>query len=169
MNTYSDLKEEVQYRLHDALDGEKINRDEGVPLSVPHMIGVTSINAIHTHHAEEGTLLDPHEEFWNEYEEEVNTPNGALRRVKEAISDLREDRVFELREIHGEDSPIVLCVVEPVDGYPDNEWKSPCPECGRTVDTQPDLELTSSSGYISLLIDCDCGFSGAYETTLPRL
>lgn len=171
MNTMKDLRREVQQRLHETLDGKEIDMLEGPTPRLPHMLGITSIGAIHTRHTEDGTLLDPSSEFWQDYEEEINTKGKAERKIESAVRSLKEDNLFRMTYPHGEEADIVYCEVEPVDGQTDDDniLKSPCPKCGTTLHTSPTLELNTGSGHIKLSVNCDdCGFAGVYETHLQR-
>lgn len=114
-NTMTDLHREVQHRLYETIDDREMNMVEGPKPRIPHMLGITSMNAIHTRYAEEDTLLDPDHQFWQEYEDEINTKSAATRRIESAIRSLKQDNIFEITYPHGEESDIVYCEVEPVE------------------------------------------------------
>ena len=172
-NTMKDLRREVQKRLHNTLDGKEIDMMKGVTPETPHMIGVTSLNAIHTHHSEDGTLLDPTIEFWQEYEEAVNTKSKAEEKIQSAIRSLKEDDVFSMTYPYGEEADIVYCEIDPVERKESTSntiLKSPCPKCGTEIQTSPLLELGTGSGFIKVSVDCEeCDFSGSYQTVLHKV
>ena len=170
MNTMKDLRREVRQRLHESLDGKEIDMMEGVTPELPHMLGITSINAIHTHHSESGTLLDAQSEFWQNYEEDVNTTSKAKRKIESAIRSLKEDDLFTMTYPYGEEADIVYCEVEPVEEQTDPHiLQTSCPNCQTNLEPEPSLDLTTSSGHITLAVDCsDCDFAALYETNLHR-
>lgn len=171
MNTMKDLRREVRQRLYETLDGKEFDMMEGVTPRIPHMLGITSMNAIHTRHSEEGTLLDPHSEFWQSYEEEINTKSKAERKIESAIRSLKEDDLFSMTYPYGEEADIVYCEVEPVEEQTtDGIIETPCPECGTILYTSPILSLTTGPGNIKVSVSCDkCNFSAVYETVLHRV
>jgi predicted nucleic-acid-binding Zn-ribbon protein len=174
MNTMKDLRREVRERLHDTLDGKEIDMMDGPTPRLPHMIGVTSLGAIHTHHSEDGTLFDPDHEFWQEYEEEVNTPGKCKRKIESAVRSLKEDDIFRMTYPYGEEADIVYCEVTPTDNSidvePNHTLQTSCPECETELHPSPSLDLHTGSGRIKVSVNCDeCEFSAMYEATMHRL
>jgi hypothetical protein len=170
MNTMDDLHREVQKRLHESLDGKEIDMEEGPLPRVPHMLGITSLGAIHTRHAEKGTLLDPRHQFWDEYEEDVNAPSEVERKIETAIRSLKADGLFSITYPHGEDSDLVYCEAEPIEREePSTTLQTTCPKCDTELYPSPLLDLHTHSGHIKVSVDCgECDFAADYETTLER-
>lgn len=170
-NDMEDLRREVQRRLYETLHGKEIDMMEGVTPHIPHMLGITSLNAIHTHHSEEGTLLDPSSDFWENYEEDIETKSAAARKIQTAIRSLKDDGLFEMTWPYGKEADIAYCEVEPVDNQDtDILIESPCPECGEILDPEPSLNITTGSGHLKLSVKCDeCQFTATYGTAIYRL
>jgi len=164
------LRQEVQKRLHETLDGRRFDLMEWSP-RLPNMLGICPIKATCSPEDKRGTLLDPNIGFWNKYEgRDVFTKRHAEEEVQSAITSLKEDGLFRLTYPYGEEGDIVYCEVEPVERNDASiQIESPCPECGAELDTSPNLELTTGSGYLNISVECrDCSFAGEYETTMYR-
>lgn len=93
-NRLSDLRVEVADRMREAMHGKLLDEGEDPP-ELPHMIGVTELDEAHQPSNEEGTILDPTHEFWNDYYKEVDTMRHTYGEVKTAIETLGKDGTFE--------------------------------------------------------------------------
>ncbi len=175
-NTMKDLRRAVQARLHETLDGKELDMMEGITPKIPHMLGITSLNAVHTHYSEDGTLLDPTSDFWQNYEEDVNTKSGCHRKIESAIRSLKKDGLMNVTYPYGVEADIIYCEVEPVDDKTSitdtlgTTIESSCPECGTDLNPSPLLDLYSGSAQLKVSVKCEaCEFSASYGTTLHKL
>lgn len=171
-NTMEDLRREVQYRLHDTLHGREIDMMEGIKPRLPHMLGITSLNAIHTDYAEDGTLLDPSNRFWQEYHEPVETRTTCRKKIETAIRSLKEDDLFRMTYPYGEEADIIYCEVEPPEGSASaiERLETTCAECGTTLNTEPDLREEAGHYSLYLSLDCEaCSFNQVRKAPLHRV
>lgn len=138
-NTMEDLRKEVATRLRETLHGREIDTmEKGMP-EIEHMIGVVPIGAISTKECEKGTILDPHTDFWNDYEEDVKTKGKVKDKIATAMQSLEDDGTFDISWPYGEDGGIAY--VE-VDEYEDrsNSMTTECRECGAIIPFEETVE-----------------------------
>lgn len=167
MNTMKELKETVATRMHNTLDGREIDMIKQMRPELPHMLGITEIGEVHDHGNEDGTLLDPNHEFWDEYEDDVQTKRAVARKIETAIKLLRDEGRVRMEYPYGEEAEVIY--VE-VDKPQLTTMKTPCRNCGTPLSAEPILTLDTDSYYISLSLDCDeCEFTGTFRTELSQL
>ncbi len=172
-----DLCDSVGNRMHIALDGREIDMGQNVKPSLPHMLGITAIGRVHDPTKEEGTLLDPSIEFWQEYnngrdeQDIVETKRQVREKIETAIRLLQEENVVNMKMPYGENSDLVYVSV-------DDEMKkshSPkrdteCIECGSRAHCVESIETDERSGYkeVITVVCTDCEFEQAYELNLTQ-
>lgn len=155
----ADLREECAVRLRKTLHGREIDMMENT-VHLPHMLGITTIGAIHTRKAETETLLDSDHHFWQDFEEEVNTAGKAKRKVESAVRSLRADGIFRMTYPYGEEAEIVYCEVdEMARGPEETTLTTECGGCGETIDVP--LAMHTNQGdndraFYSLRVNVDC-------------
>lgn len=172
-NTMADLREECATRLRETIHGREIDMMENT-VKLPHMLGITTIGAIHTHKAERNTLLDSNHEFWQDFEEEVNTDGKAQRKVESAVRSLRADDIFRMTYPYGEEADIVYCEVDEMQPRADTLLTTECGGCGETIDVPLSLDMKDSWGdnnrsfyTLRANIDCPhCDFSTIREASM---
>lgn len=171
MNTMADLRRECATRLRDAVHGKEINMEEN-RVTTPHMLGIVPIGAQSNHRVESGTLLDCNHEFWDDFEEEVNTPNGARNRIESAIRSLKKDDIFRMTYPYGEewqDPDIVYCEVDELQQGNDPLLETKCAECGNTIEAPLSLDHHGDVYALTITVDCPhCDFSRNLERGLFR-
>lgn len=169
MNTMADLRRECANRLRRSLHGREIDTLENT-IEMAHMLGIVPIGAISTRKAEEGTLLDPEHDFWQEFDGEIRTKNEARRRVQSAIRSLKKDGTFRMTHPYGEEADIVYCEVDEVQQSGDVLLPTTCAECNEEIEAPLSLECTDSGSYeIATRVDCPyCDFSSVMSRLLQR-
>lgn len=129
---------------------------------LPHMLGIVPIGAISTPEAEEGTILDPSHEFWNDYYEDINTENGVKREIADAIQSLKDDGLLEIRSPYGEDAGIMYVEVDTM-ASKTGDMEAKCIECGGTLSGHPELVRESGDYSFLVTVECNCGFKKTIE------
>lgn len=164
----ADLREECAIRMRQALHGREIDTlDKSV--STPHMLGITPIGAIHTHKVEEGTLLDPDHQFWQDFEEEVNTSGKARRKIESAIRSLRKDDIFRMTYPYGEEADIVYCEIDEMGNRGSTLLPTECHGCGESIEVPLSMNYEGGSYGLQVDVDCPhCDFSRLMEGRLSR-
>lgn len=173
MNTMADLREECAIRMRKALHGREIDTLEN-PVHTPHMLDITPIGAIHTHKVEEGTIMDPEHQFWQDFEEEVRTRGKARRKIESAIRSLRKDDIFRMTYPYGEEADIVYCEVDEMGNRGSTLLPTECHECGESIEVP--LELDYNEGFdgrgnysLKVRVDCPhCDFTRYMRSNLTR-
>lgn len=167
-NTMSDLRKLVAKRLRETLHGREIDTmQKGMP-EIEHMLGVVPIGAISTDECEEGTILDPDTDFWNDYEEDVNTRGRVKEKIATAMQSLEDEGTFNVSWPYGKDGGIAYVEVGDV-GESSNSMTTECNECGALILTRPNLEHTSRGYKISFDLDChSCDFERTIGEVLKR-
>jgi hypothetical protein len=159
MNTMRDLRATVAERLKETLDGSEIDMMDTVKPRVPHMLGVTELGEPHDPTNESGTLLDSQHEFWQEYEEDIETRGQVKQKIETAIRSLKDDDIFRMTHPYGEEADIVYIEVDDISAD-SSLIQTECRVCGSRVTTEPDLRLIRGSYHIAFHIDCnECGES----------
>lgn len=166
--TMADLRREVATRLKQTLHGREIDGDSlGDMPATPEMLGVVPLGAMGTASAEEGTLLDPNHEFYDDYYREVRTKRAAENEIRTAIQSLKEDDILNITEPYGEDANILY--VEVVGFDETTGLDTTCVECGVLVTAEPYIERKGDRYALRYRVDCpSCEFSRLLETSLIR-
>lgn len=156
-NTMADLRRECAKRLRRTLHGREIDMLEE-SIETAHMLGIVPIGTITTPEVEKGTLLDPKHEFWEKFQEDVNTKSGVIQHVESAIRSLQKDGIFRMTHPYGEEADIVYCEVDKMDGAGDVLLPTECAECNNTIDVP--LSLNYDEEYtLDFTIECPhCDF-----------
>jgi hypothetical protein len=160
-----DLRRVVAKKLRETLHGREIDTmKKGMP-QIEHMLGIVPIGAISTKECEEGTILDPNIEFWNEYEEEVKTKGKVRSKIETAMNALSSEGTFNISWPYGKDGGIAYVEVGDVSESA-NSMVTECDNCGASIPTRPNLKHTIR-GY-KLLFDLDCP-SCDFDKTVGQL
>lgn len=158
-NTMADLRREVAKRLRNTLHGKEIDTMEKGQPEIEHMLGIVTLGAISTEKCEKGTLLDPNHEFWQSYYENVNTKKGVKREIRSAMQSLKDDNVFRVASLYGEDAGILYVEVGDIDESP-NQMTVMCAECGASIQIAPELTMHYGRYRLIFRLNCEaCDFS----------
>lgn len=172
-----DLCNLVGNRMHIALDGKEIDMSQNVKPTLEHMLGITSIGEIHDPKDEEGTLLDPTIEFWEQYnknkneQSRVETRREVREKVETAVRLLQEDDLVNMRVPYGENSDLVYVSVDDEMRNTGGVRRSTeCIECGARAQFSKDVERVGDSGYreVMIVVCNNCGFEQVYESRLSK-
>lgn len=163
----ADLREEVATRLRNALHGREIDMMEN-RVELPHMLGITPIGKIHDPNNEDMTILDTKHPFWEDYHEDVRTPNAVSEKIQTAIRSLRRDDIFRMTYPYGEEAEVVYVEVDKMERESE-QMTTECAECGETIDANLELRNAGKSYILIANLDCPhCEFGGVYEEPMTR-
>lgn len=162
-NTMADLRRECASRLRETVHGREIDMLEQ-SVTTAHMLGIVPIGVNSNHEVEEGTLLDERHEFWQNFEEDVRTKNGAKHRIESAIRSLKKDDIFRMTYPYGEDADIAYCEVDELGAPRSLLLETTCAECGNTIEAPLSLDYNDGAYSLGVHVDCPhCDFTSMVE------
>jgi len=167
MNSMEDLREEVAVRMRRVLHGQEIDTFKS-DVQIPHMLGITELGERHVEENEEHTLLDPSHEFWDAWHDDDVTEYIVNEKIQTAIRSLREDETLRVTYPYGTEAEIAYVEVDEIGRNTVLDNTTDCIECGESVQSDMSVEKTGKSYAVVLSVECDCGFSGVYETNLVK-
>jgi len=138
---------------------------QSVEPRLPHMLGYTPLGEPVRESDTSGTLLDPTNEFWDEYEEAVTSEEDARDAVITAINILDKKGLLQINYPYGEKAGVAYIEVEtPTDG-PQSRHTSveslatTCVKCGAAINTAPSLTAVGEEYVFVVPNDCpECSF-----------
>lgn len=173
MNDMRDLREEVATRMRDAMHGKEIDY-YGKEAGYSQMLGIVEFGEKSTPEKEEGTLLDPDHEFWQEWHEDYMTGYSVKKTIQTAIRSLKDDGILRVTFPYDTDSREAETAYVEVDKLTDSTesvmMDVKCSECGEMTDAAVSIKLKEEVGYnLKMALSCNsCGESGVYSIGFRR-
>lgn len=171
MKDMQDLREEVATRMRAAMHGREIDY-YGKEATYPQMLGIVEFGEKSSSKKEEGTLLDPEHEFWEEWHEDLVTGYSVKQHIQTAIRSLKDDGIFRVSypyDSEGREADTAYVEVDEIGHNALLDTTVPCEDCGSLTQAQCTITYDDERYRLRMVIDCDdCEQSGVYSIGFSR-
>lgn len=176
-HTMIDLQDVVADHMYDAVHGREINTEKFGPVLVPHMLGITPIGVSHSEEKEHGTLLDANHQFWDRYDEDIETNAEAQIKIITAIKILKENDRVSITYPDGRDGDTMYIEIEPTIATDDDTPTAPraapattrCAACGAQIDAVTSIDEDAGHYFLRMRVECEyCGTSAHHSIPFVR-